>query len=142
MAFGGKLDSNSFEREKSTALATASLTSSRTNYPRFACLGLVTNFYPVLVTRRGRFGASQVLTMQPCEQRFLTCMAFSVYEVVRVAFQSSSDKRLTDDANEFVNAKSHSKQKPLLAVYDDAKGLAQQINRSTGYYRRVSNNVL
>ena len=69
-------------------------------------------------------------------------MAFSVYEVVRVAFQSSSDKRLTDDANEFVNAKSHSKQKPLLAVYDDAKGLAQQINGSTGYYRRVSNNVL
>lgn len=67
--------------------------------------------------------------MQPCEQRFLTCMAFRVYEVVRVAFQSSSDKRLTDDANEFVNAKSHSKQKPLLAVYDDAKGLAQQINR-------------
>ena len=24
----------------------------------------------------------------PCEQRFLSCMAFSVYEVVRVACQS------------------------------------------------------
>ena len=26
----------------------------------------------------------------PCEQRFLSCMAFSVYEVVRVACQSRS----------------------------------------------------
>ena len=67
--------------------------------------------------------------MQPREQRFLTCMAFSVYEIVRVACHSRSDKRLTDDANEFVNAKTHTKEKPLLAGYDDAKGLAQQINR-------------
>ena len=72
---------------------------------------------------------SLVLMMQTCEQRFLTCMAFSVYEVVRVACQSRSDKRLTDDANEFVKAKSHTKEKPLLAGYDDPKGLAQQINR-------------
>lgn len=56
-------------------------------------------------------------------------MAFSIYEVVLVACQSRSDKRLTDDANEFVNARSHTKEKPLLAEYDDAKCLAQQINR-------------
>ena len=26
----------------------------------------------------------------PCEQRFLSCMAFSVYEVIRVAYPSRS----------------------------------------------------
>ena len=56
-------------------------------------------------------------------------MAFSIYEDVLVACQSRSDKRLIDDANEFVNARSHTKEKPLHAEYDDAKGLAQQINR-------------
>ena len=59
----------------------------------------------------------------PCEQRFLSCMAFSVYEVVGVACQSRSwfvlytpkpTTRLTTDANDFVNAKSHEREKPLL----------------------------
>ena len=43
----------------------------------------------------------------PCEQKFLSCMAFSVYEVIRVACLSRT--------NDFVNAKSHAREKPLLA---------------------------
>ena len=38
----------------------------------------------------------------PCEQRFVSCKAFSVCGVVR-------------HANDFITAKSHSKEKPLLA---------------------------
>ena len=41
-------------------------------------------------------------------------MAFNVYEVVQVACQSKTNVRLTSDANDFVNAKSHAREKPLL----------------------------
>ena len=36
-------------------------------------------------------------------------MAFNVYKVVRVACQSKPTIRLTSDANNFVNAKSHAR---------------------------------
>ena len=121
MAFGGKLDSNSFKRDKPPLSRLRPSPLRKLINLASLALELVTNFYPVLLAERGRFGASLVLTMQPCEQRFLTCMALSVYEVVRVACHSRSDKRLTDDANEFVNAKTHTKEKPLLAGYDDVE---------------------
>ena len=41
-------------------------------------------------------------------------MAFNVYKVVGVACQSKTNVRLTSDANDFVNAKSHAREKPLL----------------------------
>ena len=41
-------------------------------------------------------------------------MAFNVYKVVRVACQSKTNVRLTSDADDFVNAKSHAREKPLL----------------------------
>ena len=75
--------------------------------------------------------------MQSCEQRFLTCIALSVYEVVGVACQSHSDKRLTDDLNEFLNAMQDRNLR--------SQGMMMQkalLNRSTGYYKRVSNNAL
>ena len=31
-----------------------------------------------------------ITILQPCEQRFLSCMAFSVYEVFRLAWSSST----------------------------------------------------
>ena len=43
-------------------------------------------------------------------------MAFSVYEVVRVASQlrnSEQTTRQTKDANDLVNVKSHAREKPL-----------------------------
>ena len=50
------------------------------------------------------------------------CMTFSVYEVVRVAYQSrccfvlyAPTTRQTSHANDFVNAKNHVRKKPLLA---------------------------
>ena len=43
----------------------------------------------------------------PCEQRFVSCMAFSVCGVVRTW--------LVCHATDFITAKSHSKKKPLLA---------------------------
>ena len=43
-----------------------------------------------------------------CEQRFLSCMAFSVNEVVRVT------TRLTSHANDLVNAKSHAKGRSVI----------------------------
>ena len=62
-----------------------------------------------------------------CEQRFLSGMAFSVYEVVPVACQSriwfclsptSATTRQTSYANDFVNdAKSQAGEKHLLAGY-------------------------
>ena len=42
-------------------------------------------------------------------------MAISVYEVVRVSCQPTT--RLTSDANDFVNTKSHAREKSLLAGY-------------------------
>ena len=60
----------------------------------------------------------------PCEQRFLSCMAFSVYEVIRVACPSHSwfvystwtgtnpgqtNYAQTSQANDFVNTKSHAR---------------------------------
>ena len=58
----------------------------------------------------------------PCEQMFLSGMASSIYKVVRVDCQSPSrginepaTRRLTSDANDFVNAKSNAGIKPLLA---------------------------
>ena len=41
-------------------------------------------------------------------------MAFNVDKVVRVACQSKTNVRLTSDANDFVNAKRHAREKPLL----------------------------
>ena len=51
------------------------------------------------------------------------CMAFSVYEVVRVAYQSRSwfviyaptTRQTASHANDFVNAKSYAREKALLA---------------------------
>ena len=51
----------------------------------------------------------------PCEQRFLFCMGFSVYEFVRVVCQSLVTTRVTSDAYDFINAKSHAREKSLLA---------------------------
>ena len=49
----------------------------------------------------------------PCEQRFLSCMTFSVYKVVRVAFLSPTTQ-LTSHMNDFINAKSNAREKTLL----------------------------
>ena len=69
----------------------------------------------------------------PCEKRFFSCMAFSVYEVIRVAclsrgwfvynpclFLTASNQTnyaQASHANDFVNAKSHARKKPLLVGY-------------------------
>ena len=52
-----------------------------------------------------------------CEQRFVSCIAVSIYEVVRIAYHSRSFSQgvnkpitwLTSDANDSVNAKSHTR---------------------------------
>ena len=60
-----------------------------------------------------------------CEQKFLSCTAFSICEVVRVACLWRSwfvnkqgvnkpTTRLRNDTNDFANAKSHARKKPLL----------------------------
>ena len=78
--------------------------------------GLTTYLFITLVYK-------MVYKWVPCEQRFLSSMAFTVYEVV--ACQSRSwyvtsrgvnkpATRLTSDANDFVNARSHAREKPLL----------------------------
>ena len=58
----------------------------------------------------------------PCEQRFLCSMAFSVYEVIRMAYPSRSwfvyfprTTRQTSHRNGSVYSKSHAREKPLLA---------------------------
>ena len=59
----------------------------------------------------------------PCEQRFLFCMVFTIYKVIRVACLSRSwfvlvnklTTQQTSHVNYFVNAKSHAREKPLLA---------------------------
>ena len=69
LTFGGKLKSKSFKRGKCYAFATASLARSLRELIDLTslALGLLTNFYPVLVTKRGREEASLVLKMQrPC----------------------------------------------------------------------------
>lgn len=69
LTFGGKLKSKSFKRGKSYAFATASLARSLCELIDLTslALGLLTNFYPVLLTKRGREEASLVLKMQrPC----------------------------------------------------------------------------
>ena len=70
----------------------------------------------------------------PYKQRFLSGMALSVNKVIRVACQSHSwfvlctlggvnklTTRQTSHANDFVNAKSHAREKPLLAGYEKWK---------------------
>ena len=72
----------------------------------------------------------QVFRKISYEQGFLSCMALSVYEVVRVlgfrvvtlvvSFSQGVNKlttRQTSHANDFVNDKSNAKEKPLLAGY-------------------------
>ena len=52
----------------------------------------------------------------PAKRGFSPCMAFSVYEVVRVASQlrnSEQTTRQTKDANDLVNVKSHAREKSL-----------------------------
>ena len=52
-----------------------------------------------------------------CEQRFVSCMAVSIYKAVRIAYHSPSFSQgvnkpitwLTSDANDSVNAKSHTR---------------------------------
>ena len=69
LTFGGKLKSKSFKRGKSNAFATASLARSLRELIDLTslALGLLTNFYPVLLTKRGREEGSLVLKMQrPC----------------------------------------------------------------------------
>ena len=70
------------------------------------------------------FGVEEDMLL-PCEQSFLSCMAFSVYEVVRGDFSvaylvcSRGVNKLTtrqkSHANDFVNGKSHAREKPLLS---------------------------
>ena len=58
--------------------------------------------------------------MIPWEQRYLSCMSFIVYEVDHVACivcRLVALLRQTCHANDFVNSKSHSGQKPLLTGY-------------------------
>ena len=47
----------------------------------------------------------------PCE----VSLGFSVYEFVRVVCQSLVTTRVTSDAHDFINAKSHAREKSLLA---------------------------
>ena len=56
-----------------------------------------------------------------CEQSFLSCMAFSIYEVITLLI---STMRLTSDANDFVNNKHHARDNPLLPGYYTAYTLA------------------
>ena len=78
----------------------------------------------------------------PCEERFPSRMAFSVYDLVRVTCQSRSqffiyaislgvqNKATTrqdiSHANEIINANSHAREKPLLA------GSRAEVNGSYG----------
>ena len=81
---------------------------------------------PGLTEKANQKMAHSLYTELPshCEQRFLSGMAFSVYEVVPVACQSriwfclsptSATTRQTSYANDLVNAKSLAREKPLLA---------------------------
>ena len=53
----------------------------------------------------------------PCKQRFLSCMALSIYDVICVACLSVNKPTTwqTSHENDFVNTKSHAGEKPLLA---------------------------
>ena len=53
--------------------------------------------------------------LYPVSKKFIFCMAVSVYEVVRVAgFTKKPATRLISEAIDFINAKSHAREKSLL----------------------------
>ena len=82
------------------------------------------------------FGLTKMIQARkqlPCKQRFLSGMSFSVYEsrsrglsglfsrsVYAPRDVNKPTMRLSSDANDLVNAKSHSRKEPLLAGYKTA----------------------
>ena len=87
----------------------------------------------VLLPKASRLGMNfkiMKFTCQlPCEQRFFPCMDFKSFAwlVCRVVgFSQGVNKpttRETTHANDFVNAKSHAREKPLLAGYLSASSI-------------------
>ena len=82
----------------------------------------------------------------PCEQKFLSYMAFSVHEVVLSLKRTA---RLTSDANDFVNAKSHAREQERKTsahrVEEGRPYNKKQENKTTagsGYTRLNSGDVL
>ena len=61
-------------------------------YSQYAKIFIFTNsvLHVALFWKRHILKLANGLFSVPCEQRFLSCMAFSVYEVIRVACQSRS----------------------------------------------------
>ena len=82
----------------------------------------------------------------PCKQKFLSYMAFSVHEVVLSLKRTA---RLTSDANDFVNAKSHAREQERKTsarrVEEERSYNKKQENKTTagsGYTRLNSGDVL
>ena len=71
-----------------------------------------------------------ILIVIPCEQWFLSCMAFSIYKVIHVACLSCLGEYKTNQLCNFVNTKSHARDEPLLAGYNIIVNNAQFVNWS------------
>ena len=56
-----------------------------------------------LIFHFGSVRTEKYLVKLHCEQRFLSCMAFSVYIVVQVAYKPTT--RLASDTNDFTSAR-------------------------------------
>ena len=85
-----------------------------------------------VVSHRLRIPRFPVTHPLPCEQRFLSCMAFSIYKVVNMACQSCSwfvytATELGAQTNQLhvVNARSHARKKPLLTGHTSLSKLSQ-----------------
>ena len=74
----------------------------------------------------------------PSKHWFLSCMVFSVYDVVRVAFPSRRYKTNwlsdghTSDAKDIMNAKNHAREKPVLAGYKQTDKQTNQDRMDSG----------
>ena len=84
-----------------------------------------------------------VACLLSCEQKFLSGIAFSIYELICVAAslftpprENKPTTRLTSHRKDFVNAKSHARKKPLLAE-------SQTVQSSKNYsLSRIPHNAL
>ena len=86
--------------------------------------------------------------MIPWEQRYLSCMAFIVYEVAHLACivcRLVALLRQTCHANDFVNSKCHAGQKPLLTGYPPMKAsfvkLKYWVNKVPFHSRSISHTL-
>ena len=83
----------------------------------------------------------------PSKHWFLSCMVFSVYDVVRVAFPSRRYKTNwlsdghTSDAKDIMNAKNHAREKPVLAGYKQTDKQTNQDRMDSGSCSKLTSRL-